>query len=75
MDDYDGKLKTNTWRVDDLDVGLVNGLSKLQGLGSQELMEENNPAYNMTYVFLTAVFHINILFLISDEFNYFRAKT
>ena len=44
MDDDDLKLKTNTWRVDDLDVGL----SKLQGLGSQELMEENNPAYNMT---------------------------
>ena len=57
MEQDDGdKLKSNTWRVDDLDGGLVTGLSKLHGLGSQKLMEENNPAYNMTEVLQLQLF-------------------
>ena len=60
MDDEEGeklKQRNNTWRVDDLDGGLVTGLSKLHGLGSQKLMEESNPAaYNMTEVLQLQLF-------------------
>lgn len=51
MDEPD-KLGVNTWRVDDLDGGLSIGLSNLHGLGTQELMEDHTPAYDMTYIFL-----------------------
>ena len=38
----------NTWRVDDLDVGLVTGFSNLHGLGNGELSPHESQAYDMT---------------------------
>ncbi|XP_057292756.1 transcription factor CP2-like isoform X1 [Hydractinia symbiolongicarpus] len=55
MDEPD-KLGVNTWRVDDLDGGLSIGLSNLHGLGTQELMEDHTPAYDMTQVLQLSIF-------------------
>lgn len=50
MDHEDSKLASNTWRVDDLDAGLADGISNIQGLGNQQelLKAEHTPAYDMT---------------------------
>ena len=67
MDEYEEKFPANnTWCVDDLDGGLAVDLLNLQCVGqATQLMEDHNPAYDMTYLSFLAYTYIYIFKILS----------